>query len=181
MPPSQAPPSAAPQPQCNACNHGSMHTHTHMHACQSTGFKLNHQPCTARSGTAGEGVRPNYTHVHLAVYKVYFGFACMPHHASACTLGHAHGAGPLPHQGQCTCPAPRPKPLLLLVACWPWVCGAWLASPPDNPTAHKPQPPRVIPWHNNLNWGQYDCPSLFESFFFPHWKQALACQWAGPR
>ena len=140
-PVTQSRPPLCRPPASMQCMQPWKHAHTCTHACMPINWAwLQVEPCTARSGTARQGARPNYTHVHLAVYKVYFGFACMPHHASACTLGHAHGAGPLPHQGQCTCPAPRPKPLLLLVACWPWVCGAWLASPPDNPTAHKPQP-----------------------------------------
>ena len=50
-------------------------------------------------------------------------------------------------------PSPCCYNSIWLRRCWPWVCGAWLASPPDNPqaTAHtgKPQPCRMMPWHNN--------------------------------
>ena len=103
--PSQAPPSAAPQPQCNACNHGNMHTHAHMHACQSTGpgFKLNHaRPAAARPGR-GSGQT-----THMCTWQCILALhVCPTMLASACTLGHAHGAGPPPHQGQCTCPAPQ--------------------------------------------------------------------------
>ena len=49
-------------------------------------------------------------------------------------------------------PSPCCYNSIWLRRCWPWVCGAWLASPPDNPqaTAHtgKPQPCRMMPWHN---------------------------------
>ena len=148
------------------------HAHTYTRACMPINW-LQVEPCTARSGTARQGVRPKYTYVHLAVL-LYFGFACMPHHASACTLG--HGAGPPPHQGQCTCLAPQ------ALATAGRMLAVGLRRMAGKPTsAHKPQPSRVIPWHNNLNWGECDCSSLFEAFYFPHWKQALACQSAGPR
>ena len=127
--PSQVPPSAAPQPQCNACNHGSMHTHTHMHACQSTGFKLNHaRPVAAQPG------KGSVQTTHMCTWQCILAL-----HVCPTMLVHAPWAmGQAHHHTKASAHALPPKPLLLLVACWPWVCGAWLASPPDNPTAHKP-------------------------------------------
>ena len=54
--------------------------------------------------------------------------------------------------------------------CWPWVCGAWLASPPDNPqaTAHwqaTAMPHDAMAQHY-IGPNLHDCSSLFE--FFPH-------------
>ena len=115
--PSQDPPSAAPQPQCNACNHGSMHTHAHMHACQSTGsgFKLNHaRPAAARPGR-GSGQT-----THVCTWQCILALhVCPTMLASACSAPWAMPMGQAHHHTKASAHALPPKPsgLLLLVAC----------------------------------------------------------------
>ena len=84
--PSEAPPvTQSSPPLCRPpasmqCMQPWKHSHTCTHACMPINWAwLQVEPCTARSGTARQGVRPNCTCVHLAVH---FGFACVPHHAS---------------------------------------------------------------------------------------------------